>query len=62
VEKIERDREGTRGRRRKSAARRTSQGIYRARGDLIVNEDVELRVQVGLYAGARFCTAWAHNV
>jgi hypothetical protein len=41
VEKIERGREGTRRRRRRSAARQTSQGIYRAQGDLIINEDVE---------------------
>jgi hypothetical protein len=41
VVKIEKDGEGMRGWRRKSAARRISQGIYRARDDLIVNEDVE---------------------
>jgi hypothetical protein len=41
VVKIEKDGEGTRGQRRKSAARRTSEGIYRARDGLIINEDVE---------------------
>jgi hypothetical protein len=45
-----RDRETEGWRQRTSAARRTSQGIYRARGGLIVNEDVEL---VGIVSTAQ---------